>query len=470
MALTRRKSETLTGKATPRISPPLPARTLLKEFRATASDMGITLYPWQEIAARYLTARAADRWLYGEVAVIVARRSGKTTLLLPTIVQRMRMGHKIIHTAQDRVLPLALFRELAKFFEDRPGELLQRKGRPVWPRRGAGTEEIILANGAEYRIVAPGHGARGHDGDTIIVDELREMDDFEFIQAADPILAVSQSPQFIYVSNAGEENSVVLNAVRDRRDSDPNLAYIEWSAEPELAVDDRQGWLQANPAIGHAPGLMAFLEKSYEKHRLQGTLSIFETEHLCRWVATMRERLVAEDAWQACAAPVGRPTRPAIGVSMDPRGERASIAVAWKDGETVSVRLLYDVTGDPVDTDRLGEDLRVTAARLGVKLVGFDPYTDAELVKYVPKAQAINGGQFANASAQFVNLVSSKRIRWQDAEAVTADLAFTARKPTGENSFHAVRSDDDRPITASLAAIRAAWLASGPQPAIARIM
>lgn len=216
--------------------------------------------------------------------------------------------------------------------------------------------------------------------------------------------------------------------------------------------------------------MLPYLERKYESYRLSGTLAIFETEHLCRWVATMRERLVEDGAWQACAGALARPLRPVLAVAMDPRGERASIALAWKSGETVSLRLLYDVTGDPIDTDRLGTELREVAGKMGVKQVGFDPYTDAELVKYVPKAEPINGGRYANASAQFVNLVASRRLRWESCDPVTADLAFTARKPTGENSFLAVRSDDDRPITASLAAIRAVWLASGPQPAVARVM
>jgi hypothetical protein len=75
----------------------------------------------------------------------------------------------------------------------------------------------------------------------------------------------------------------------------------------------------------------------------------------------------------------------------------------------------------------------------------------------------ITGTAWANASAQFVNLVNAGRIRWQDCEAVTDDLAFTARKEHDETGhFQAVRMTDDRAIPAALAAIRAVWLASGP--------
>jgi hypothetical protein len=62
-----------------------------------------------------------------------------------------------------------------------------------------------------------------------------------------------------------------------------------------------------------------------------------------------------------------------------------------------------------------------------------------------------------------VNLVTAKRIRWQDGDGIGADLLNTARRAHDETGhFEAVRMTDDRPIPAALASIRAVWLASGP--------
>ncbi len=107
------------------------------------------------------------------------------------------------------------------------------------------------------------------------------------------------------------------------------------------------------------------------------------------------------------------------------------------------------------------------------RTVGFDPLTDGELVKYVkkPKPEPVAGQKYANASAQFANIVRAERLSYADAAAVTDDLTWTSRKPDGDfGSFHAVRASDDRPITAALAAIRAVWLASGPTPPTARVL
>ena len=54
----------------------------------------------------------------------------------------------------------------------------------------------------------------------------------------------------MYLSNAGTEESAVLNALKLRSTTDPALAYLEWSAGQERATDDPAGWVEANPSIG----------------------------------------------------------------------------------------------------------------------------------------------------------------------------------------------------------------------------
>jgi len=252
-----RAAPALLGHASPRIAPPVPARTLSAEFEAVSSEIGIELFPWQKVAARYLTALGqGDAWLYRHVAIVVARQNGKTRLLVPLIVSRLRMGHRIMHTAQDRNLPREVFSEVADIMGSSPGQLAIKNGRIVMPRFANGQEEIRMKNGGIYSIVAPTRGgARGPSRDLVIIDELREMTDHDFIAAANPTLQASSKPQMLYLSNAGDESSVVLNAIKKSQAEDPTLAYLEWSAAPERPDDDRDGWAEANPSIGHLPGI-----------------------------------------------------------------------------------------------------------------------------------------------------------------------------------------------------------------------
>ncbi len=464
----------LVGRPKPRIAPPVPVRSDVAAFRRTAEGMGIELMPWQETAARYLTAIGPEgRHLYREVCIVVARQNGKTHLMKPLIIQSLREGKRIMHIAQTRVLPQVMFGIIASSLEE--GLFLRRRGKggkmhTIWPRYGSGQEEILLANGGSYRIAAASRGsARGHTNDIVIIDELREMESDAIIGDTESTMIASDDPQFIYLSNAGTDDSIVLNEVRGRAGNDASLAYLEWSAAPERSTDDRDGWVEANPAYGHIESVGRSLEALHRRHTLAGTVATFETENLCRWVNTMREPLVVPSVWIDCKAdePLTDAARPFMGVSMDPAGKRASAVLAWmQSDQTIGLRVLREAVGNPIDTDLLGADLRDLAKSLKVQMVGFDPLTDAELARFFPKSEPVTGQKYANASSRFVATVEARKVRWQDAASVGDDLTWTARKEHDESgSFQAVRADDARPINAALAAIRAVWLASGQKGA-----
>lgn len=157
---------------------------------------------------------------------------------------------------------------------------------------------------------------------------------------------------------------------------------------------------------------------------------------------------------------------------MDPEGKRAHIVKAWRQvDDTIAVTVVAETKGAPFDVDEFGQ--RLAELSRGAQHVGFDPLTDKALVRFVkkPKPEPISGQLHSNASAQFTNLVNAGLIRWKDADAVTDDLGWTARKDEGdEGAYQAVRSDDEHPITAALAAIRAVWLASAKKVPAARVM
>lgn len=471
----------LRGHDRPRIAPPIPARSGIREFRETATGLGIKLMPWQDVAGRYLTASApGGRHMFPEVCLAVARQQGKTHLMRPYIVQALRDGKRIVHISQTRELPKSMFRLIAESLDE--SLLLRRRGKggkmqTEWPRFGSGSEEILLANGGAYRIAAASRGsARGQTNDIVIIDELREQKTTEVIEAAEPTLTASPDPQIVYLSNAGDDDSVVLNDIRARAGKDASLAYLEWSASPERQAGDHEGWAEANPALGHMPGMLDYLERKYHAYQLSGRLAVFETEHLCRWVATMRERLVDESAWKLCRAPepLADPRRPFMAISMAPTGTRASAAIAWPladDENQIGLRLLFDVTAETINIDALGRDMQQAALRLGVPMTGLDPLTDTALGKHFRKTAPIGGAKFANATDTFVTRVKAGLLRWDDADQVGDDLLWTARKPHNETgAYEAVRANDDRPITAVLAAIRAVSLATGPRPQAPKVM
>lgn len=459
---TGRRRKVPTGTPKPRIAPPVPAKSDYEGFRTLASNLGLELYPWQIESAKYLTATGpTGHPLFREVAIVVARQNGKTSLLLPLVVAHLILGHRVVHAAQHLRLPGELHRQLAQIFLDHYPELIPPKRGISWR---AGQEAIRTVDGGVYEIVAAAGGApRGPANELVIIDELREMVDDRFLAGIKPTMIAKPDAQIVYLSNAGTEDSVVLNALRARAGQDPRLAYLEWSAPPDLEPDDMAGWLAANPAIGHKEGMLQNLEDEYRAALLGGTMPIFETEHLCRWVASMDERLIKPADWAAQAfEPAGSPIRPSMAISMDPSGERASAVIAWADAERI-VLDVHDTVGSPIDASLLGPDLMALANANRVSVVAFDPYTDADLVRYLRKSKAINGREYASASEKFVRLVAERRLVVNDPTGVLGkDLEWTTRKPAPYGSFMAVKASDEHMVTAAIAAVRAAWLASAP--------
>jgi hypothetical protein len=440
----------------PRIGP-VPSATSHIEWASRASErLGLEPYPWQSYVLNESLACKSDGTLkYREIAAIVARQNGKTEILRPRIVAGLDAGRRILHTAQNRIIPRNTLLSIARLDPSR------------YKVREANGQESILdrETGGWYKIIAPQRGARGESADDLIIDEVREYEDWSFISAAEPTVSASEDPQVIYLSNAGSELSVVLNDLRARGMAGAEgLCYMEWSADPELATDDPVGWMQANPSLGYGHLTMERLQALYEKYRDAGELAIWETEHLCRWVASMLPRLIMDVTWQQARSTIEPPRLPALGISVDPSGKRASAVLAWPqlDG-SVAVMEAADVTGDPINLTALAAELEQRMKAWNVIGVAYDPWTDQHLARHFPEiSKSITGQEFANATERFVRQVETGQLHWQVADSISSDLPYAARKPTVGTAFMAERAKGDRSITAVLAAIRAVWVASAP--------
>lgn len=463
-----RRRRALVGSEAPRIAPPTPLRHGAKAFVELAERLGQPLWPWQRRVARYLTATIGERWLFPEVAVVVARQNGKTSILDTLIVERLLAGQRVMHTAQNRDLPRDTHSRVADLISQHHRALVEGRQGITF---GSGKEGIRLTTGGSYRIVAPTRsGARGQPNDLVIVDEAREFEDDEFISAAKPTLIASSKPQILYLSNAGHAQSAVLNALRARSGTDPSLAYLEWSAAPGRAPDDVAGWREANPSIGHNPNLLENLEREHRANVLGGTMNVWEQEHLCRWTVAKADRLVTPEEWSGQLFEAERPkaSRPVLGVKMDPGGGRFSGVLAWPGPEgRVMVDVVVDTEADPLDVDRLGPDLAALARSLGVSSVAFDPATDADLVRHLPQRQtAISTRDYALATERFVRLVAGRQLVVHDPGGIIAsDLERTTRKAMAAGTAIAVKAGADMTNTSAEAAIRAVWLAASGRPA-----
>jgi hypothetical protein len=100
-----------------------------------------------------------------------------------------------------------------------------------------------------------------------------------------------------------------------------------------------------------------------------------------------------------------------------------------------------------------------------VGFAGFDPYTDADLARHLRRAKPLTGRDYANASEKFVRLVVGRQLRVHDDDGILAsDLGATIRRSASGGAYIAIKASPETTNTAAEAAIRAAWMASGPTP------
>jgi hypothetical protein len=156
-----------------------------------------------------------------------------------------------------------------------------------------------------------------------------------------------------------------------------------------------------------------------------------------------------------------------MGIKVDPSGERASAVMAWPHADGVALEVVADVTGNPIDTARLGPDLAALGVKLKARRVAFDPTTDADLIRYFRVSEPLASRAYAAATGKFVEIALAKQFAVRDPAGILAhDLNNTVRVTNSNGTYLAVKSSPETTNTAVEAAIRAAWFASAPQPKV----
>lgn len=283
------------GATEPRIfteplRPLTPETSLGYEFVAFAEQVvGIELLPWQRWWAIHVFELNEDgRFRFRTVVTMVARQNGKTILLKLVTLWMMYLGHarEILGVAQTRDVAKDTWQETLDVLMDVDDLAAELVGQP---RQANGQEFFKLSNGSRYRIAAATRkGGRSKTIDLLLFDEMRELLDFEAWGAISKTTNARPNSMKLGFSNAGDYRSVVLHTLRasglSRRSR--TVALFEWSAPPECALDDRDGWAQANPSLGYT-----MTEESIESDLATDPPAVFRTEVLCQEVESLVEAI-----------------------------------------------------------------------------------------------------------------------------------------------------------------------------------
>lgn len=320
------------GSDRPRVStPPRGRKARGAEAIAFARDaLGLELMPWQEYLLDRGCRTSGARWSHRTVVALTARQSGKTLVTVVRILAGMLLfgEREVIAAAHNRELALDTWR-LAWEFAERLDVVEKTRLR-------TGAEELLLRTPqgiASYKVVSSvAGGGRGRSADLVVMDEVRQALTLEPFASLEKTRRARPGSQLWAISTEGDARSVVLDLLQKQGraaaspgSKDTSVGYFEWSAAPERARDDVEGWREANPALGHTIS-MDTLEAEYAMDPPE----VFETEVLCRRVQSLSSWLPS-GAWSECedrnaTMPDGAPF--VFGIDAGPELRHATIVVA----------------------------------------------------------------------------------------------------------------------------------------------
>lgn len=276
----------------------------------------VELLPWQKWLAVHALeiVREDDKWRfrYRYVIVLISRQNGKTffEVLLNLFFLFGLKSHLILGTAQNLDTAVETFEDTVLQVESNP----ELKNFLHKINRGTGKREMLLDTGDRYKVIAATRKARGLSSDLVMMDELREQNNWDAWGAISKTMMARPTAILFGFSNAGDVTSVVLRHLRKQahaalgdpdkigagnsdlggEEMDDTLGIFEWSAVPECELDDREAWAQANPSLGY--GFLT--ERALLSAMKTDPESIFRTECLCQWVENLMPEPFPTGAWE----------------------------------------------------------------------------------------------------------------------------------------------------------------------------
>lgn len=354
----------LIGRAEPRIwTRPLrdlsePGATLGLDFIEFCEQfLCWTPMPWQRwLAMHALELRADGQFRFDTVVVLVGRQCGKTTFVAALALFNLIWLERRLCAGSAQDLGTArepLERAFEMLEEHYPDVLPPTRNRGLFTNNN--DTKLELCGRGKWRVRAAAKNAgRGLSVDgVLLLDELRHMRTAQdgWASLSKTTNAYRGRAQRWAISNAGDDQSGVLNHLQDRgraNATDPQYAgssaLFEWSAPDECELTDLQAYTYSLPALGHTMDAGVILSSLDDDPP-----EVTRIEMLCQRVPAVNSA-VREAAWLAARDAVSFEAnrgRVMLGVEVDPDDTHSSVVAAARadDGRTVKLGMLWDGDG-----------------------------------------------------------------------------------------------------------------------------
>lgn len=343
------------------------------------------LDPWQEwLVIRMGELLPDGRPRFRQVLILVARQNGKTHLLkvLALFWVFIEQWPLTLGTSTNLDYAREAWEKAVELAEDTPAlaACIARNG----VRKANGEQQLTSTDRCRYKIAASNRrGGRSLSIDRLIADELREQQDWSAYKAAVPAMNARPYGQAVFISNQGDDTSVVLDSLHaaaleyiTEGTGDPRLGLFEWSAPEGSDVMDEQAWAAANPNLGHRLDPDSIRGPAQRARAAGGEEeSGFKTEVLCMRVRSL-DPAIDPAAWTACLDPgtlADARSRAALclDVSLDRMHATLCVAAVLEDGRT-RVETVAAWSG-PDATQQLRAELPALVRKVRPQVFGWIP-------------------------------------------------------------------------------------------------
>lgn len=333
-------------------------RTLGGRLDVVAAGLGAPLIPWQREAARLILAIDPDnptRWRYPLIVITLPRQSGKSWLLHAVHLDRLespnpnlsppRIPRRIFMTAQTGQDARARWNDLCLRVETSSvyGGRLKR-------RASVGSEGLTLGPMTLRPFPPIPTALHGETTPFVSIDEAWAFDDVQstaLMAAVSPAMQNERAKQTIIISTAGTTQSRWLwSLIKQGRESvaDPlsSMAYIEYSADPDMDPDDPRV-LDYHPGIGQV-----CTREDIAALRPTVTRESWRRSFLNLWPDDMDQAAAARDMRQFDAAvgtDVTRPGRYVVAYAVACDRSRSGVWAAWPTPTGVHTALVASGPG-----------------------------------------------------------------------------------------------------------------------------
>ena len=453
------------------------------EWQTLLSDITSQLSPRPDI----MPGQSTMKFNAQHCGCIVGRQSGKTAWAVTRVAAQCMLPERkdiaalvglnriapqqVVYTAQSRLNATEKWREHV--------EIMLNSDLCTYidnVRKQIGSECVWFTNGSTYQPVTPNRtGARGKSTDLIIVDEALAHPMW-LLSVLRPTMAQRHSAngclgaQFIVISNAGNDDSELLNHLQDLgheaiQNGNDGRVWLEWSMEPGSDPLDPQTWLNTMPTLTQPNGIgMDFLREELETMRLED----FMREYLCVRVPRSEATLISFEHWmELYRHDVIIPGSGIIAVDVSPGRQRASIVAASSVDSYLPIEVIRSKDGLEWVVDAVEEITNRWACSVVIDAGGPAGTLVPVLQARGIDVMTIAAREVAHAAAHFYDCVQSKRIAHLNDFRLNDAVKGVTKRPVGERwAFDRNGNVDITPLVAASFAVWAVETGWDDKPAI----